>query len=262
MKNILVLGSGRSGTSMITGCLAGAGYFCGDNYLGKNNSNPKGFFEDYEVNQINEAILDRYHYNIPERVRRVLFPAYPFYNARWLARVPLTKKITCSPEIETHILRVIRHTPFCYKDPRFSYTLPAWIPLLPADTAFVCVFRHPRDTAMSIVKECRNSPALTPLRMSKQIALNVWDKMHQHILKNYKRSEHKEQWFFIHFDQVLNGTRLSALADFLHANVDLSFPEKKYNRTRTLRQETFVPIKSLQLYEQFCDFAGIVANTV
>ena len=56
MKKIrdgLILGSGRSGTSMLAGTLSAAGYYIGDCLIEANEANPKGFFEDYEVNAIN-----------------------------------------------------------------------------------------------------------------------------------------------------------------------------------------------------------------
>lgn len=46
MYNIIILGSGRSGTSMMAGTLAKAGYFMGERLLPRNNANPKGFSND------------------------------------------------------------------------------------------------------------------------------------------------------------------------------------------------------------------------
>ena len=59
MKNVIVLGSGRSGTSMLAGMFRSAGYFMGTDYITPRDSNPKGFFEGREVNDINEKLLQR-----------------------------------------------------------------------------------------------------------------------------------------------------------------------------------------------------------
>ena len=59
MKNCLIMGSGRSGTSMIAGMLAKEDYFFGDNLYQARDPNPKGFFEDPEINDINETILSQ-----------------------------------------------------------------------------------------------------------------------------------------------------------------------------------------------------------
>jgi hypothetical protein len=60
MRNCIILGSGRCGTSMAAGCLAKAGYFMGEQLLPPRSANPKGLFEDEEINDINEQILAAY----------------------------------------------------------------------------------------------------------------------------------------------------------------------------------------------------------
>lgn len=128
IPSLIVLGSGRSGTSMFTGALAKSGYNLGENpnYLGCNKSNPKGFFEDLEVNTINEDILKKSLFDIPEKLRSRFFPAYTFYRARWLSRMPLNYSPRSDKEIDQRIQKVVSQVPFCFKDPRFSYTLPIW----------------------------------------------------------------------------------------------------------------------------------------
>ena len=105
MKNCLVIGSGRSGTSMVAGTLAGAGYFMGKNVRRKGDgSNPKGYFESYELGKVNEEIV--YPMMWIGRKRRLLRWGltrlrlkeplrYPLFNeqlrkwTRWLAMVPV-----------------------------------------------------------------------------------------------------------------------------------------------------------------------------
>ena len=55
-NNIIILGSGRSGTSMVAGLFRNCGYYMGDNYILPRESNPKGFFEDSEINNIQRII--------------------------------------------------------------------------------------------------------------------------------------------------------------------------------------------------------------
>jgi hypothetical protein len=45
MKTCIILGSGQSGTSMVAGTLAGAGYFMGERLYRPRESNPRGFLE-------------------------------------------------------------------------------------------------------------------------------------------------------------------------------------------------------------------------
>lgn len=49
--------------------------------------------------------------------------------------------------------RMSRHHPFCFKDPRFGFTLPLWQPYLPPDVRFLVVFRDPVDTVASIMRD-------------------------------------------------------------------------------------------------------------
>src|SRR5690349_12501793 len=114
-RNCLILGSGRSGTSMLAGTLCGAGYYMGEHLVPANEANPKGFFEDDEINAINEALL------APLTPRR-----RPAYGWRWLASVPVGTPFACPPELGQRIQAQTARAPFCFKDPRFCYTLPAW----------------------------------------------------------------------------------------------------------------------------------------
>ena len=59
MECIIVLGMHRSGTSALSGVLSHAGVFFGRNLLKELPENPKGFFENTEVVNFNEAILSR-----------------------------------------------------------------------------------------------------------------------------------------------------------------------------------------------------------
>ncbi len=61
--------------------------------------------------------------------------------------------IPCPPAMSKRIAAVTAHQPFCLKDPRLSYTLPAWRPHI-GDALLLCVFRGPSVTASSIVREC------------------------------------------------------------------------------------------------------------
>ena len=137
MYNCLILGSGRSGTSMIGGTLAHGGYFFGDKLIPPRAANPKGFFESGVVNNVNERILK----NVMPRLQ---------YGHRWLGLLglPGAKNLYVSGKLIKEIKILISKQPFCYKDPRFCYTLPIWRPHL-KNTKFVCVFRHPKNTVAS-----------------------------------------------------------------------------------------------------------------
>jgi len=102
MKNCLILGSGRSGTSMLAGMLHQAGYYMGESFHQPRDSNPKGFFEWYRINRINEDILaahdgiglrDRLFKKILKKntIRR------PGKNQRWLMALPEGVGVEAAP---------------------------------------------------------------------------------------------------------------------------------------------------------------------
>lgn len=247
MKNILVLGSGRSGTSMVTGALETSGYHIGNmsNYLGTNRANPKGYFEDLEINTINEDILSKSTIELPEKIRKNFFPAFTFYRARWLARIPPVVPIRSNVSIDERIEKVLSKTPFCYKDPRFSYTLPIWQKHLKANTIFLVVYREPLKTADSILRECRENPALKGLKMNLNIALNIWRYMYNHILKNYRQSVNKHHWIFVHYEQLFDPTRVREIEEVLGVKLNLDFPDRNISRANTIERSLSANIENM-----------------
>jgi hypothetical protein len=250
MRNCLILGSGRSGTSMVAGTLAGAGYFMGERLWKPTDANPKGFFEDEEINAINEDLLARVLPSRPRLLGRWFFHDRPKWNQRWLARVPLDVAIPSPPDLTDRIRAQTGHRPFCFKDPRFCYTLPVWRPFL-GDAVYLCVFRRPADTAASILKECDSARYLRRLTMDFDIALEVWTLMYAHVL----RQRHEGEWLFVHYEQVLEGDGLQRIADFIGTRLDRDFPDRALRRSRSDRP---VPAETSDLYDELCRIAGFV----
>src|SRR6185437_1628887 len=131
-RNCLILGSGRSGTSMAAGILAQTGYFMGDDLWPADIGNPKGYFEDREVNTINDEL----------------------------------------------IAVVKARQAFCFKDPRFSYTLSVWRHYI-GDALLLCVFRDPGVTASSMVRECKRAEHMQGTEVDERWALKVWEAMYR-----------------------------------------------------------------------------------
>lgn len=263
MKNVIILGSGRSGTSMVTGTLSNVGYFMGENLWESRASNPKGFFEDREVNEINEDLLapvvpSRLHIRGSDRLNlpiRELFRHHPIDRQRWLARIPLKTRVLSTPDIDARIRSVVKHTPYCLKDPRFSYALSAWKPHLAEDTVFVCVFRDPASTASSILKECVSVPHLKDpykgIKISRKHALGIWHLMYRYILEKYYE---EENWLFLHYNQALTTEGLAKLSSFVDAPVDYDFPDSKIRRT--FSKNTKIPKNILTTYKTLCQLAN------
>jgi hypothetical protein len=238
-RNCLILGSGRSGTSMLAGTLRGSGYYMGERLIPPDESNPKGYFEDDEINAINEALLAPV---APPRSR-------PAYGWRWLASVPVGAPVACPAETARRIEAQTSRSPFCFKDPRFCYTLPAWRPYL-SDTVFVCVFREPARTAHSIMKECRTAEYLQGLPMDFSMAVEVWTLMYRHILEVHARVG---DWLFFHYEQLFDAVPLARLDASLGVATDRRFPDPKLKRSPG---EGDVGPAAGKVYQWLCELAS------
>lgn len=238
MRDCIVLGSSRSGTSMVAGVLARAGYFMGEALVSPRAGNPKGFFESPEICAINEALLAS------------LTPSQRHLEAgqRWLA-IPDRPIETADLELAERIAAACTRRPFCYEDPRFSFTLPAWEPHL-GEARRVCVFRDPALTVQSIQEEIASSPDLAGLELSTAYLLRLWTARYRVILE---RLSTRGDWLFLHYDQVFEDEGLSRLETFLDAPVDREFPDRKLRR----HEARVVPdAESLEVYDELCTRAG------
>ncbi len=217
----------------------------GDKLLPPSDGNPKGYFEDYEINHVNEDLLASVVPKRPIIFGKECFRHRPLRGQLWVACLPLGTQIFPSPALTRRLQQAVLREPYCFKDPRFCYTLPVWRPYL-KNVAFVCVFRDPGVTAASILKECQHAPIVLTFGR----ALRVWTQMYTHVLQIHR---HHGDWLFLHYNQLLSEHGQWRLQAFLDAYVDNSFPEASLNRSVSTK---CVPGKSWRLYEELCDLAG------
>ncbi len=243
---------------MVAGTLADSGYFMGDTLMDANEANPKGYFESREVEAINDAVIRTMLKPQPweYRVRWIRpLPRQPDFKqaeswakVRWLALVPPNRVPEVMPEDQTEIARLTAQTPFCFKDPRFCYTLPVWRDYL-RDTVFICVFRHPAITATSILKEVEREPYMRGITYDYDQALQMWLYMYRHILE---RHHQHGTWLFLHYDQVLTPAGLDQIERFTESKVNRSFPTEDLKRTQTDRP---IPWSVRRVYRRLCRLA-------
>jgi hypothetical protein len=232
MRNAIVLGAGRSGTSLLAGLFQDAGYFSGENLWPATVSNPLGYFEDVEINSINEDLLDKV---VPWRPRGVIGAAMPFrrsrtrYSQRWLAALPAGTVIPSDGKLEIRMAAQASRRPYLFKDPRFSYTLSSWRPFLASDTVFLCIFREPRRTVNSILRILREERYLHDLRFSAAQAFDYWRATYESALK--QRTLVPGEWLFIHYDELLRQRSLPAIERCLEARADLAMLKPGLSRS-------------------------------
>ena len=232
IRSAIVLGAGRSGTSLFAGLFQGVGYFSGDNLWPGTVSNPLGYFEDAEIDAINEDLLGKV---MPWRPRGVLGVGLPVlrdrprWSQRWLATLPEAIDIPSSRKLDRRISRQTSCQPYLFKDPRFSYTLPAWIPHLAADTAFICVFREPQRTVNSIIRTVRDERYLRDLTMTPERACRYWETVYRSVLN--RRRAIGGCWLFVHYDELLTGRAIPVLESCLGASANRTMIQASLNRS-------------------------------
>ncbi|NHC47608.1 sulfotransferase [Motilibacter aurantiacus] len=227
-RSCVVLGCGRSGTSLLSGLLAGSGYHLGRTLLRADPSNPKGYFESGRINRLNEQLLAPYTTDVLRAADGRPLAARPLREGeRWLAALPAAVPVA-RPEALADDLRLPpTDGPTARKDPRFSWTLQAWDPAL-ADSVRVCVFRDPSATARSILTMTDQGD----LGLGLEGALAVW-------ASNYRRCLHLadsergegRRWVFVHYAAILDGTGFGELEDALETELDRSFIDPELQRS-------------------------------
>jgi hypothetical protein len=242
MRDCVVVGCGRSGTSLAAGMLAGAGYNCGRDLLPPDEGGPTGFFEARDMNDVNERVLERYEsefacaggYSRPLRG-----------GERWLAVLPPQVDVEAPAAARDAQAAAVPPSPFCCKDPRFGYTLDSWRPFF-GDPLFVCVFRHPLATAESIAGQVRYGD----LRVERSTAIEIWRVVYERVLGRFR---HAGDWLFVHYEQLLDGTGVARLATALDAPLDDAIADRTLSRSTSAGAP---PGGTAPLYEELCAAAG------
>lgn len=213
---------------MVAGLFGAAGYFQGTALHPPRPSNPRGFFEDAEINDINETLLRPL---VPPR--RAEGPIEyladsPRRGQHWLARIPLDREISVDDTERRRIQAAVSQGPFCLKDPRLCYTLHVWRHHAP-QARMICVFRHPQVVVASILREIAIMPYLEDFALSVREAFEVWRLMYSHVLQRHARTG---EWLFVEYQDVFRPSALDRLADFADAAVDRMFPAPELDRSQ------------------------------
>ena len=139
---VLVLGTHRSGTSALAGCLVRLGCEPPQTPIGACKTNERGFFESWLIHDLNQEILT-------------------FLQSHWTDYKPLAWQKLVSEESEAWQQRAVQilqqefpgTAPIVLKDPRISRLLPFWLRALAAtDYAAhaILIHRHPLEVALSL----------------------------------------------------------------------------------------------------------------
>lgn len=147
---IVVLGMHRSGTSTTAGLISHLGYSVGDSLMKGNETNPKGFFENYRLMFFNESLLRACHCNWHNTL---CLPDRWWDNERVLQLKPTLKNL---------IVKEFREKgKMLFKDPRLCILLPFYLQVfeeMNIHLRFLITLRKPRQVIQSLHRRDHFTP--------------------------------------------------------------------------------------------------------
>jgi len=151
---VVVLGPGRSGTSVLMQALSGLGLRLSDKLLGPHPENPDGFFEDEEIVALHKRFLDAIggRANMP--------PPEGWQNHEATASF----KADIRSILEKNV--VAREGLWGFKDPRTNALLPAWMDVFRSmwiNPSYIMALREPAVIVRSMVRQASVTPELAEL---------------------------------------------------------------------------------------------------
>ncbi len=252
MRNCLIMGSGRSGTSLMAGLLSDIGFYQGARFLRPKEDNPKGFFEDRYINDLNERIMGSALSFTHLRWLHRLLPRIPLRTNGWMALLPLDARVEASPSQQAEITALVAQEPYCYKDPRFSYTYPAWKPFLAGGEGepalAIAVFRHPAEVCASVLSFFSRRRA----SYSPSFVFEVWLGVYQHILRHARQGG---DWLFVEYRDLLSGQAIPPVEQKLGTATNRRMIDPALNRSRERAAGLETPKACLDMYNRLLALA-------
>ena len=242
MRNVFICGAGRSGTSMLAGLFSGCGYYQGEELYSPRNANPKGFFENWQINSLNERIINSSLRAAYGKEVADIFESVYREGHYWLGRFPSEMQCVASEKDKQEIAKLVEQEPFCYKDTRFPYTLPAWQQASPGSIA-ICIFRHPGIVVASMLKEMLAETHLRVIATSVLDLFAVWENTYFRLLE-YRANG--ADVYFINYNDLFSDDKISELERLVGAELNRSFPDAKLARTEFSGE---IEVKAATLFE-------------
>ncbi|MGF1523657.1 MAG: hypothetical protein ACFBSF_15175 [Leptolyngbyaceae cyanobacterium] len=252
MKNVIILGSVRSGTSMLTATFRETEAYFGEDIMSPTVSNPYGYYECHKINRLNNQIIRKIIYRKAQfpldRISRYFRPRiYRDKRCLMLAAPRHVPDISLSNKLINEMRSITSHSPLCLKDPRFSVTLPFWQPFLPQNTCFLVAFRAPFRTVDSMLRNAREiyDP---PLPLDESWGLRLWYRNYRRLLYQFSNPEN---WFFVHDELMFSGEALPVLEKFVETdlNYDQINPLIRRSQSEAVQPSSQLRKQCLTLFE-------------
>ncbi|MFN2302241.1 MAG: glycosyltransferase [Anaerolineales bacterium] len=165
-KTVIITGMHRSATSFIANVLQEAGLNIGDELLGPARGNIRGHFEDVDFFHFHEDLLKRLGHTMFVQSAVDIGEIQP----------------TDIEQAKALIAQRSNHPFWGWKEPRTSLFLDFWYELLPDQSRFVLVYRHPVEVVLSLMRRGHYE-----VLEDFHIGLNSWQVHNQSIIKFYRQ---------------------------------------------------------------------------
>ena len=131
---IIITGSGRSGTSAVARLVHEAGISVGHDLIEADESNAEGYFEERAIVAMNDAILNDVGLN------------------EWFAVASREQILEAARARGDDMRALIAAATPAWKDPRFCWTLEAWMKLMPQPPRLIVCLRSPSEVVASTLR--------------------------------------------------------------------------------------------------------------
>lgn len=195
----IVCGSGRSGTSAVAQLLHRAGLAVGHDLVEADQHNAEGYFEERQVIKINQAILHG----------AGLGPPFSFATR---------EQVTAAADAyKTYMLEQAAIATPAWKDPRFCWTLEAWLPVFVEQPRVIVCLRSPAEVAASTMEYFGQVGD-----DARDAVLHVWRVQYERLLEVV--AEHQLKALSIEYRELLRAPNEIAakLSYFVGAELDPS----------------------------------------
>ena len=195
----IICGSGRSGTSAVARLLHEGGLSVGRDLIEPDASNPEGYFEERAVVAVNEAILNDCGLR------------------EWFSTAN-REEIRDAASCRAEVMRALADeaTP-AWKDPRFSWTLEAWLPFLTEPPRVIVCLRSPAEVAASVMRYYGMVGG-----EARRAVEHTWRVQYERLLEII--GEHDLDAMVVEYSALQSdpGAAVTALASFTDARLDAS----------------------------------------
>jgi hypothetical protein len=230
--NVVILTTGLSGSSVLTGLIARAGYWTGNETVVKDNSSGRyDTFENRELVELNESLITASNETVDQR--------FWYRTDLWQTFSGME-----GPQKETvrqFVAKSNQHSPWIWKDPKLWQTMPYWLQFLDlSKVKFIILYR-------------RSFP-LWVSQTSKRIIYDYFSLRNheQRARKNIHKYLEQEGAHVINveYDELVKKSQLQIerLNKFLDTQITIADWNTIYRSSSTYLQSVMRNIKAIMIY--------------